>query len=65
MIALIGGTFNGKYVDRNPLTPGSTIAVMIGGRTELYLMRRGGIAEVVDYTDWKFDQAIKTWGVRD
>lgn len=45
MIALLGGVFNGKYLDRARPAPGSTIRVRHEGQDDTYVMRADGVAE--------------------
>ncbi len=57
MITLLGGKYNGKFVDRERLTPGSTLAIIDGSGHEVYVMRDDGIAEIEDpYSRW--DDAV-------
>lgn len=57
MIALVGGRFNGKYLDRpfnvsimtssDCLRPGDTVTIFYDGGTEAYLVEQDGTASPV------------------
>lgn len=67
MIALIGGAYNGEYVDRPRLAPGSTLAVTADGDTEIYRMRNDGCAEAIADGERPliWDESVKPYDVRD
>lgn len=62
MIALLGGAFNGMYLDRERMTPGSTVAIKgepTGTVIAMYRVSRdGGTATAFDEWDLPYDEAF-------
>lgn len=48
VITLLGGKYDGKYLNRKPLPVGTTIVIVDTGYHEVYRMRADGCAVVED-----------------
>jgi hypothetical protein len=63
MITLVGGKYNGKYLHRDPMPVGSTVAIIDGGDHEVYVMRPDGTAVFEDGTGLLWDSFARPGNV--
>jgi hypothetical protein len=47
MIALLGGIYGGKYAEIDDVHPGQVLRITGGAREQKYIVRPGGVAEVI------------------